>query len=112
MLSQDDVIIPLVYLKNETDDGMSNRPFVDAVALCLSSIFSNNTDLCVRFAPKMIEVITFLAKTGSKSVELLDVLKTLLISNGQTVAQAQIVVCKGASMSHDLIELTGARETH
>eukprot|EP01043_Picozoa_sp_COSAG02_P058868 COSAG02_NODE_7401_length_3034_cov_3.660307_1_plen_179_part_10 len=83
------------------------RPFVDSVAKCLTSIVANNETLCIRYAVKLTETVRVLAKTGTLSLDLIALLQTLLVSKGQTVAPAQIAVCKGASTSEHLIELTG-----
>ena len=83
-------------------------PFVDGAARCLKSILTNNETLCVRFAPILTDVVRRLAKRGARSTDLLGLLQTMLVSDGKTITQSQIAVCKGAIRSEELIVHTGA----
>jgi hypothetical protein len=106
----DDVLIPLMELEIETDAGKGQRPFITDVAKCLTSIVAQNETLCVRYSAVLTDKVSMLAKVSpdhGRSTSLLKMLEMMLIADGHTITQAQIAVCKGASVSDKLMELNG-----
>eukprot|EP01043_Picozoa_sp_COSAG02_P014869 COSAG02_NODE_620_length_19443_cov_91.259564_13_plen_1211_part_00 len=106
----DQVILPLIWL-----DSNGQMPYVRAGVKVLTAVVNENTTLCSRYAKRFVEIAEAAARkleTASKGtgrvVELLHLLETLLMDpEGHTIQSAQILVCKGAKVSTELMDTTG-----